>query len=146
MSTQAPKSRDAVDGTRVFLFSDIEGSTRLEQAMGTAAYATLRERHRTLLRAAFVAHNGLEQGTEGDSFFVVFATAAQAIAAALDGQRSLWAEPWPEGGTVRVRMGLNAGEATSIGGSLVGTTPDEPQKTNQPVGVDGALIRCFLIL
>ena len=59
-------------------------ATRLEQAHGTAAYATLRERHRELLRAAFSAHGGREQGTEGDSFFVVFPAATHALAAALD--------------------------------------------------------------
>jgi predicted ATPase/class 3 adenylate cyclase len=107
-------------GTLAFLFSDIEGSTRLEQALGTAAYAALRERHRELLRAAFAAHGGLEQGTEGDSFFVAFPAATDALAAALAGQRAVTTEPWPEGGTVRVRMGLNAGEATVAGGSLVG--------------------------
>lgn len=120
MSMPAPESQSAVGGTGVFLFSDIEGSTRLEQAIGTVSYAALRERHRMLMRAAFGTHDGQEQGTEGDSFFVVFATAAQAIAAALDAQRSLASEPWPDGSSIRVRMGLNAGDATSVGGSLVG--------------------------
>ena len=106
--------------THAFLFSDIEGSTRLEQAVGTAAYAALRERHRALVRTAITAHGGLEQGTEGDSFFVVFGTATQAISAALDAQRALADEPWPDGGSVRVRMGINAGTASVAGGSLVG--------------------------
>jgi predicted ATPase/class 3 adenylate cyclase len=110
----------ALEGTLVFLFTDIVGSTRLEQSVGTAAYAGIRERHRTLLRAAFAAHGGREQGTEGDSFFVVFATVADALAAALDGQRALAREPWPEDSVIRVRMGLNAGEAMSASGSLVG--------------------------
>jgi predicted ATPase/class 3 adenylate cyclase len=110
----------ALGGTLVFLFSDIVGSTRLEQSVGTATYAGLRERHRTLLRAAFAAHAGREQGTEGDSFFVVFPTVADALGAALDGQRALAREPWPEDGKIRVRMGLNAGEAMSASGSLVG--------------------------
>ncbi|MEO7663883.1 MAG: hypothetical protein ABIV26_02065, partial [Candidatus Limnocylindrales bacterium] len=65
-------SERPMEGTLAFLFSDIEGSTRLEQAVGTAAYADLRERHRRLLRDAFAAQGGREQGTEGDSFFVVF--------------------------------------------------------------------------
>ncbi len=107
-------------GTLVFLFSDIEGSTRLEQAVGSAAYGELRERHRALLREAFAAHAGREQGTEGDSFFVVFATAAEAIGAAIAAQAALATEPWPEGAEVRVRIGLNAGEAASVGGSLLG--------------------------
>jgi len=107
-------------GTLAFLFSDIEGSTRLEQAVGTGAYAKLRERHRALLRSAFAAHGGTEEGTEGDSFFVVFANAHDALAAAVDAQRALAAEPWPDGGTVRVRIGIHAGEATRSGGSLIG--------------------------
>lgn len=106
--------------TLAFLFSDIEGSTRLEQALGTAAYAAIRERHRELLRAAFRERGGREQGTEGDSFFVAFATARDAISAALDAQRALRAETWPDGADVRVRMGLHAGEAFLVGGSLVG--------------------------
>ncbi len=120
MSDPADLQRLAAGGTLVFLFSDIEGSTRLEQAVGTSAYAGLRERHRELLRAAFGAHGGHEQGTEGDSFFVVFPAAGGALAAALDAQRALAAESWPSGAPIRVRMGLNAGEVTSIGGSLVG--------------------------
>jgi predicted ATPase/class 3 adenylate cyclase len=107
-------------GTLAFLFSDIEGSTRLEQALGTAAYSPILQRHRELLRAAFGAHAGTEEGTEGDSFFVVFPSARDAIAAAVDGQRALGAEAWPADAEIRVRMGLHAGEATRAGGSLVG--------------------------
>jgi predicted ATPase/class 3 adenylate cyclase len=108
-------------GTVTFLFSDIEGSTRLELALGTAGYGGVRERHRALLRAAFDAHGGTEQGTEGDSFFVVFGSARAAIRAAVDGQRGLGRERWPDGVEVLVRMGLHAGEATTVaGGDLVG--------------------------
>jgi predicted ATPase/class 3 adenylate cyclase len=103
-----------------FLFTDIEGSTRLEQEVGTERYGGLRERHRELLRAAFEAHGGLEQGTEGDSFFVVFPSARAAVAAAVDAQRALAAESWPSDAPVRVRMGLHSGEASLAGGSLVG--------------------------
>ena len=107
-------------GILTFLFSDIEGSTRLEQTLGTAAYTGVLERHRKLLRAAFAAHGGAEEGTEGDSFFVVFGTAGDAIAAAVQGQRALAGEPWPADSEVRVRIGLHAGEAIRSGGSLVG--------------------------
>jgi len=107
-------------GTLTFLFTDIEGSTRLEQALGTVAYAAILERHRDLLRAAFAAHGGFEQGTEGDSFFVVFASAREALAAAVEAQRAVGAEAWPPEAEIRVRMGLNAGETTKVGGSLVG--------------------------
>ncbi len=107
-------------GTVTFLFSDIEGSTRLELALGTDAYATVREQHRALLRAAFQAHGGRERSTEGDSFFVVFETARAAIRAAVEGQRALTEAAWPEGADVLVRMGLHAGEATDVAGDLVG--------------------------
>lgn len=110
----------ARSGTVTFLFSDIEGSTRLEQEVGTARYAELRERHREILRAAFEAHGGREQGTEGDSFFVVFDSAREALAAAIEAQRGLAAEAWPDGAVVRVRMGLHSGEADVAGGTLVG--------------------------
>ena len=112
--------RPQPSGTVTFLFTDIEGSTRLEQEVGTARYGALRERHRELLRAAFAAHGGAEQGTEGDSFFVVFDSAREAVTAAIEGQRALAAEPWPENAPIRVRMGLHSGEAGVAGGSRVG--------------------------
>ena len=119
---ERPRDRNepAPAGTLTFLFTDIEGSTRLEQDVGRDAYAELRERHRRLLRAAFGAHAGVEQGTQGDSFFVVFGSAREALLAAIEAQRSLAAESWPAGATVQVRMGLHAGEADVAGGSLVG--------------------------
>ena len=107
-------------GTVTFLFSDIEGSTRLELDLGTAAYGEIRERHRELLRAAFARHGGEEQATGGDSFFVVFASARAAILAAIEAQRALAAEPWPGGVELRVRIGLHSGEASQSGGDLVG--------------------------
>lgn len=106
--------------TVTFLFTDIEGSTRIEQDVGTARYAELRERHRDILRSAFLVHGGAEQGTEGDSFFVVFGSAREAVAAAIEAQRALAAEPWPEDAPIRVRMGLHSGEAGMAGGTLVG--------------------------
>ena len=107
-------------GTVAFLFSDIEGSTRLELDLGTATYGSVRERHRSLLRTAFEAHGGREQGTEGDSFFVVFETARAAILAAVEAQRALAGTDWPAGVDVLVRMGIHAGEATRLGDDLVG--------------------------
>ncbi|MEZ0240801.1 MAG: adenylate/guanylate cyclase domain-containing protein [Chloroflexota bacterium] len=115
-----PAPAAAPAGTLTFLFTDIEGSTRLEQDLGRDAYAELRERHRRLLRAAFGAHGGVEQGTQGDSFFVVFGSAREALLAAIEAQRSLAKESWPAGVAVQVRMGLHAGEADVAGGSLVG--------------------------
>ncbi len=107
-------------GTVTCLFSDIEGSTRLELELGTGPYRDVRERHRALLRGVFVAGGGREQGTEGDSFFVIFGSAVDAVAAAVESQRALAREPWPEGVVVRVRMGLHSGEIESIGGDVIG--------------------------
>ena len=108
--------------TATFLFSDIEGSTRLEGLVGTTRYGELRERHRAILRAAFRAAPAVEeQGTEGDSFFVDLRAAPgmPSLRRSPDSERSP-TEPWPDDGVVRVRMGLHTGEAESAGGSLVG--------------------------
>jgi predicted ATPase/class 3 adenylate cyclase len=113
-------TQPAPTGTVTFLFTDIEGSTALEQRVGTVSYGALRERHRAILRDAWAAHDGTEQSTEGDSFFVVFASARAAVAAAVSAQRRLALEPWPEDEAVRVRMGIHSGEAALVGGSLVG--------------------------
>jgi predicted ATPase/class 3 adenylate cyclase len=107
-------------GTQTFLFSDIEGSTRLLDELGPAAYTPVLERHRALLRAAFVRHGGREEGTECDSFFVVFDGAVDAVTAAVEAQRALATEAWPSGVEVKVRMGLHAGEASSSAAGLVG--------------------------
>ena len=115
-----PPSPGPPTGTVTCLFSDIEGSTRIELALGTGPYRDVRERHRALLRAAFAAHGGYEHGTEGDSFFVIFRGAPEAVAAAVDAQRAIAAEPWPDDGLVRVRMGLNTGAIESSGTDVVG--------------------------
>jgi predicted ATPase/class 3 adenylate cyclase len=106
-------------GTVTFLFTDVEGSTRLAQDLGSG-WPPLLERHREIARAAWAAHDGTEIGTEGDSFFVVFERAAQAVAAAVAAQRGLAVEPWPDGTALRVRMGLHSGEGLISGGGYVG--------------------------
>ena len=103
---------ELLTGTVTFLFTDIEGSTRLLRRSEDRWPAIL-DRHRELLRAAFEAHGGVEVGTEGDSFFAVFPTAPGATAAAADVQRALAAEPWPDEMEVRVRIGLHTGEASA---------------------------------
>jgi predicted ATPase/class 3 adenylate cyclase len=110
--------------TVTFLFSDIEGSTRLLRDLGEH-YADTLEDHRRILRAAFATHGGDEQGTEGDSFFVVFRRASDALAAALDGQRALAAHPWPDDQPIRVRMGIHTGEAQLAHGGYVGLAVHE---------------------
>jgi predicted ATPase/class 3 adenylate cyclase len=106
-------------GTVTFLFTDIEGSTRLTQDLG-AAWPPLLERHRQIARAAWSEQGGVEIGTEGDSFFVVFTSAPQAVAAAASVQRGLFAEAWPAGAEIRVRIGVHSGEGLLSGGSYVG--------------------------
>ena len=96
-------------GTVTFAFTDIEGSTRLLQALGDA-YADVSRDHRRIVRETFGAHGGTEIDTQGDSFFFSFARARDAVAAAVDAQRALRDHAWPEGATVRVRMGLHTGE------------------------------------
>ncbi len=102
-------------GTVTFLFTDIEGSTELITRLG-GAYEPLLEAHRAILRAAFAAEGGVEVQTEGDAFFVAFASASSAAAASVAAQRALAAHPWPPDGQVRVRMGLHTGEATPTPG------------------------------
>ena len=97
-------------GTVTFVFTDIEGSTRLIRNLGDS-YASALDRHREILREAWRRHDGHEVDTEGDSFFVVFDAPADAIVACADGQLALGAEPWPTGSPLRVRMGVHSGVA-----------------------------------
>jgi predicted ATPase/class 3 adenylate cyclase len=101
------------------LFSDIEGSTRLLQRLGPS-YAALLQEHHGILRHCFASHDGREQGTEGDSFFVVFEVPRNAVAAALEAQRALARHHWPEGVDLRVRMGVHTGEVLNVGDELIG--------------------------
>jgi class 3 adenylate cyclase len=100
---------DLPAGTITFLFTDIEGSTRLLHQLGDA-YAVVLADHRRLLREAFTRHEGVEVDTQGDSFFVAFADPREALAAVADPQRALARHAWPDGAAVRVRMGLHTGE------------------------------------
>ena len=88
-------------GTVTLLFTDIEGSTRLLQQVGER-YTDLLQECRHLLRAAFGRWNGHEVDTQGDAFFVAFARATDALAAAVDAQRALARHAWPDGVSVRV--------------------------------------------
>jgi class 3 adenylate cyclase len=106
-------------GTVTFVFTDIEGSTRLVHELGDA-YATVLEEHGTLLREAFEAHGGRVVDSQGDAYFAVFPRARDAVEAAVRGQRSLAVRDWPEGRTVRVRMSLHTGEPTVGDGRYVG--------------------------
>jgi peptide/nickel transport system substrate-binding protein len=96
-------------GTVTFLFTDIEGSTRLLRALGERYEQVLAE-HQRILRDAFAAHHGHEVDTQGDSFFVAFRRARDAIGSAVEAQRALAAHDWPDGLAVKVRMGIHTGE------------------------------------
>jgi predicted ATPase/class 3 adenylate cyclase len=96
-------------GTVTLLFTDIEGSTLLLQQLGER-YAIILEAYRHLLRMAFHQYHGYEVDTQGDSFFVAFAHATEAVAAAVAAQRTLFTQAWPDRVTVGVRMGLHTGE------------------------------------
>jgi predicted ATPase/class 3 adenylate cyclase len=101
---------DLPSGTVSFLFTDIAGSTALWER-DRSAMAIAVERHLSLLRTAIETHGGVLFKTVGDAVWAAFGTAPAAIAAALDGQRALLADGFPEVGGLRVRMALHAGEA-----------------------------------
>jgi predicted ATPase len=93
-------------GTVSFLFTDIEGSTRLLSELGSDSYGRLLAEHHRVCREAWVAHGGVEVDTAGDAFFVAFATTSRALKAAAAAQASL-------GGLgLRVRMGVHTGEVS----------------------------------
>jgi predicted ATPase/class 3 adenylate cyclase len=94
---------DLPSGTVTFLFTDVEGSTRLLDELGEAAYAAALLEHRRLVRAACARHGGVEVDTQGDAFFVAFPTAPGALAAASDVQEAL------AGSRVQLRVGLHTG-------------------------------------
>jgi predicted ATPase/class 3 adenylate cyclase len=96
-------------GTVTFLFTDIEGSTRLLQGIGHQTYKRMQDDHGRILRGAIAARDGVEVRTEGDSFFAVFLTPDRALQAAVEAQRQLAGHDWPGGVAPRVRMGLHTG-------------------------------------
>jgi peptide/nickel transport system substrate-binding protein len=106
-------------GTVTFLFTDIEGSTRLLKQL-RERYGEVLEEHQRILRETFAAHGGREIDTQGDSFFVAFRRAKDAVAAAVDGQRRLAEHDWPDGAELRVRMGVHTGEPSAAGERYVG--------------------------
>ncbi len=96
-------------GTVTFLFTDVEGSTRLLKQLRDR-YGDVLADHRRILRAAFAEHGGQEIDTQGDAFFVAFPKARDAALAAAACQRGLAAHAWPDGAELRVRIGLHTGE------------------------------------
>ena len=106
-------------GTVTFLFTDIEGSTRLMQELGDK-YVQLQVDHHAILRAAFREQEGSELRTEGDSFFCVFKSALSGCQAAAQAQREFARHEWPGGNAIRVRIGLHTGEAPLVGDEYIG--------------------------
>ena len=111
--------KELPSGTVSLLFTDVEGSTRLLQALGDRYVDVLADHHR-LLREAVAAHGGVEVATDGDAFFVAFSQAADAVAAAARAQTALAAHEWPDGQEVRVRMGIHTGTPLLGGENYVG--------------------------
>ena len=105
---------DLPRGTVTFLFTDIEGSTRLLHELGPARYADALAEHRRAVREAATAHGGVEVDTQGDAFFIAFPTPGGAAAAAQAAREGLAA------GAIRVRMGLHTGAPTVIEEGYVG--------------------------
>jgi DNA-binding NarL/FixJ family response regulator/class 3 adenylate cyclase len=110
---------DSGPTTLTFLFSDVEGSTALLRQLRDGYTAVMGD-HERLLREAWADTGGRELDADGDSFFVAFRRARQAVDAAVAAQRALAAHPWPEGVELRVRIGVHTGEATPTGDQYVG--------------------------
>jgi predicted ATPase/class 3 adenylate cyclase len=106
--------------TRTYLFTDIEGSTILLRRLGADGYAQVLSEHHGLIRSSLAAHGGVEQDTQGDSFFATFTGPSAGVTAVLEMQLALTAHTWPGGQPVRVRMGLHTGESTATPTGLVG--------------------------
>ena len=141
---------DLPTGTVTFLFTDIEGSTKLLQEVGADAYGAALADHRRLIRDVCARHGGVEVDTQGDSLFFAFSDAGEALTAAGEAQRSLASS------AVRVRMGLHTGspnvaedgyvgEAVHLGARIASCRPRRPGLSKQsrqcsPVGHSSWLI------
>ncbi|MFN3652753.1 MAG: tetratricopeptide repeat protein [Armatimonadota bacterium] len=106
-------------GSYTFLFTDLEGSTRLWEEFPERARSLLL-RHEELLRVAFDRHGGRVFNTAGDALHAVFSLPTEALRAAAEAQAALRAEPWGEGGPLRVRIGIHAGPAERRGEDFLG--------------------------
>jgi WD40 repeat protein/DNA-binding SARP family transcriptional activator len=116
---RAPRTSMQPSGTITFLFTDIEGSTRLLEKLGDQ-YSVALDQHHEILRAAIRKWDGHEVDTQGDAFFVTFGRAINAVQCAAEAQRALAAHPWIPGAPLRVRMGLHTGEPLIASTGYVG--------------------------
>jgi DNA-binding SARP family transcriptional activator/predicted ATPase len=119
LPTSPTAQADLPIGTVTFLFTDIEGSTRLWEQHANVMPAAL-ARHDAILRAAVETHGGLVFRTVGDAICAAFTHAPDALSAALAGQRALQSEPWEATGPLRVRMALHTGVVEARDGDYVG--------------------------
>ncbi|MEV6923517.1 adenylate/guanylate cyclase domain-containing protein [Dactylosporangium sp. NPDC051485] len=127
-------------GLVTFLFTDIEGSTRLAQMLG-AGYRPVLHEHREVIRRALSRADGVELFTEGDSLFVAFADAAAALTACAEAQRALAAHEWPSPeARPRVRMGLHTGFAEPYGGEY--TSPEVHRAARVAAAAHGGQVLC----
>jgi len=106
-------------GTVTLVFTDIEKSTRILQVLGDQYEGVLME-HQDLVRAALARHHGHEVGTAGDSFFLAFAGARDAVAFAVEVQRTILSHPWPERTPLRIRIGMHTGTPALVHDQYVG--------------------------
>ncbi|MEJ3743250.1 adenylate/guanylate cyclase domain-containing protein [Actinomycetes bacterium KLBMP 9797] len=127
-------------GLVTFMFTDIEGSTRMAQMLG-AGYRPVLSDHRRVLRRTLSESNGTELFTEGDSFFVAFSDAASAVDACLAAQRALAAHEWPSPESVpKVRMGLHTGLAEPMGGEYA--SPEVHRAARIAAAAHGGQVLC----
>jgi predicted ATPase/class 3 adenylate cyclase len=127
-------------GLVTFLFTDIEGSTRLAQMLG-AGYRPVLHEHRDVIRRALSKADGVELFTEGDSLFVAFSDATAALAACAEAQRELAAHDWPSPeARPRVRMGLHTGFAEPYGGEY--TSPEVHRAARVAAAAHGGQVLC----
>ena len=110
---------DLPTGTVTLLFTDVEGSTRLQHHLGEE-YQDVVAEHRRLLESACAKHGGIVVDRQTESFFVVFTRARHAVQAAADAQRALTEATWPDGVQVKVRMGIHSGDPEVAGDRYVG--------------------------
>ena len=118
-SCHASGMAELPSGTVTFLFTDIEGSTRLVKQL-REQWGEVLSQHQELLRDAFMNHSGYEVDTQGDSFFVAFVSARDAVRAAVEGQRTILSHRWPHEAQVNVRMGIHTGQAVVSDGRYTG--------------------------
>ncbi len=114
------KKLDDQSGTVTFLFTDIEGSTRLLQYLGDAESVQIFEDHRSLLRSTIAAAGGRELQDQGDGFLTAFQSPGDAVAGAVAAQRALGAHAWPHDARLQVRMGLHTGAPVKTREGYVG--------------------------